>query len=62
MSRQQAAAAQRRQLAELARSQAEVDQAKSSGSGQRGRRLLTFLQPPALGDSGTGSSTFGGAS
>ncbi|MCJ8143821.1 hypothetical protein MKI84_12930 [Ancylobacter sp. A5.8] len=62
LSRQQAAAAQRRQLADMARQQAEVDQAKASGGGQRGRRLLTFLAPPTLGGGSDGAGTFGGVS
>lgn len=60
LSRQQAASAQRRQLADLARQQAEVDQAKASGGAQKGRRLLTFVDSQAtLGGASDGSSSFG---
>jgi hypothetical protein len=44
LQQEQAAAAQRSQLAQLARDQAEVDQARATGGrGARGSRLLTFL-------------------
>lgn len=44
MQRQQADAAQRRQLADLAAKQAETDRAAGvTGSKKRGRSLLTFL-------------------
>lgn len=48
----EAAKAERRSLAAAAEQQGEVDQAKSSGSRKRGRRLLTFL-------SGDGQSSLG---
>lgn len=48
-----AAASQRTQLAQLANQQAEIDQAKATGSRTRGRRLLTYL------GAGDGSSTVG---
>jgi hypothetical protein len=43
IAQQQAAAAQRRAIAEMARQAAEADQAKSSGGKRKGRSLLTFL-------------------
>jgi hypothetical protein len=47
LARQQAAAAQRRSIAELARQSAEADQAKvGAGGPKRGRTLLTFLGAP----------------
>lgn len=53
--RKQQEANQRRQLADMARQQAEVDQATSGKSGRKtGSRLLTFL-------SGNGVDTLGGA-
>lgn len=54
LQKQQAEAGQRRNLAELARQQGEVDQAAASTTKRRGggRGLLTFL-------SGEGQGTFG---
>lgn len=58
-------AQQRRTLADLARQQAEVDQAGASGGKKSGRGLLTFLNggstrsPDML--SGGGNSKFGSA-
>jgi hypothetical protein len=54
LSRQEAASARLRQLADLSRRQAEVDQEKATGgSGGVGRRLLTFI------GAGDGSQTVG---
>ncbi|TCT34642.1 hypothetical protein [Martelella mediterranea] len=53
--RKQQEANQRRQLADMARQQAEVDQSTSGKAGRKtGSRLLTFL-------SGNGVDTLGGA-
>jgi hypothetical protein len=49
---EQAAAQQRRSLAELAKQQGEIDQAASTGKKARGRQLLTYL-------SGEGQGTLG---
>ncbi|TRL39835.1 hypothetical protein FNA46_07830 [Rhizobium straminoryzae] len=56
LQQQQAQAQQRRQLADLARQQAETDQAASAKTGRRnvGGQMLTFL-------SGDGIDTLGGA-
>jgi hypothetical protein len=43
LAKQQAAAAQRRSLAEMARAAAEADQAMAGSGKKRGRGLLTFL-------------------
>jgi hypothetical protein len=43
LAREQAAAAQRRALAEMAAAAAEVDQAKAGTGKKRGRGILTFL-------------------
>jgi hypothetical protein len=43
IAQQQAEAAQRRALADLATAQSQADQAKASTSRKRGRTLLTFL-------------------
>lgn len=57
IAKQQAEAQQRRQLADLARQQAEVDQASAGKTGRKtGSRLLTFLNL-----SGDGASKFGDA-
>ena len=53
--KRQQEAQQRRQLADLARQQAEIDQSKATGGGgprKSGSALLTFL-------SGNGADTFG---
>lgn len=55
LAKQQAEAAQRRTLADLARQQAETDQAGATKTGRKqGSRLLTFL-------SGEGNDKFGQA-
>jgi hypothetical protein len=43
LAQKQAEAAQRRAMAEVARQNAEADQAKAAGGRKRGRKLLTFL-------------------
>lgn len=43
LAQQQAAAAQRRAIADMARASAEADQAKSGSGKKRGLQLLTFL-------------------
>lgn len=53
LSRQEAAAAQFRQLAELSRRQASVDQQGATGGRAVGRRLLTFI------GAGDGAKTIG---
>ncbi|WP_336800492.1 hypothetical protein [Kaistia sp. MMO-174] len=53
LAREQAASQQRTQLAAMANQQAEVDQAKASSTGRKGRQLLTFL------GGGDGTSTLG---
>lgn len=53
-------AQQRRSLAELAKQQADIDQAGSGGGAKLGSQLLTFLQRPNTDVLG-GSSKFGSA-
>lgn len=53
LAREQAAAQQRTQLASMAGQQAELDQAKATSGGRKGRQLLTFL------GGGDGNSTLG---
>lgn len=65
LQQRQAAAAQRRQLGELAKQQAAVDEARAAGQGgaRRGNRLLTYLAAggtPTLGGTGDGSAVLGG--
>ena len=43
LAQQQAAASQRRAIADMARQSAEADQAKAGSGKKRGRGLLTFL-------------------
>jgi hypothetical protein len=53
LNRQQAVAAQMRQLAALSRQQAETDQSRSSSGRTSGRRLLTYI------GANSGSATVG---
>ncbi|QCM10086.1 hypothetical protein CFBP6625_06780 [Agrobacterium tumefaciens] len=58
LQKQEAAANQRRTLADLARQQAEVDQSAAGRTGRKsGSRMLTFMNETYL--SGSGNDKFG---
>lgn len=60
LQKQEAEAQQRRTLADLARQQAEVDQASAGRTGRKtGSRMLTFMNETYL--SGSGNDKFGSA-